>query len=255
MNRLILSLNPVSNLDSKDILIQQILNSTSLDELNEISMNGYEHDTDILQAHLSKLNTFSQLLKLENAKQEKIIRIQKRTICTFPIIVNGHEITEVDFRNRIIKQIPTNTYIEVSVNTIEHEFMGGIKRARKIELIREEWGIINVPIFNSIHAFASSLFSPDSIYRDEVCHNTLMQGILASSELYGDIERNKSKNLEEIERYHKQMISAYWSGKTIIIIVPYDFTETGVVELRSRSALLKFNIDSGKWIRSIFTKK
>ncbi|MBA2368270.1 MAG: hypothetical protein H0V82_04515 [Candidatus Protochlamydia sp.] len=249
------SVNPMPNLDLKNILIQKILNTTTTEQLDEISMEEYKDDVDVLQVRINKERSISQLMKLQMSEIKRQNEAMVKSISTIPFMLDGKEITELEFRNRILKQIPPNTYLQIKVtNLSQYQFATPQpKRARKIELIREEWGTLNVPLCNGFTAFFSSLAIRNSIYREIIIQNTLMNGILASSTIFGDIENDINENSIEKSLYYKQISAAYWSGKKIEIIVPFDFSEEGVVWISSDSLLLSFNIDSGRWIRSFFT--
>jgi hypothetical protein len=137
----------------------------------------------------------------------------------------------------------------------EYQFVQSISKARKIELIRNEWGTFKVPLVQSLQAIFSSIFMSRSQYRTVIESNLLLKGLLASSTIEGDMENKVRANPVEKQAFEEQLTAAYWTGKSIEIIVPFDFSENGVISLRSESKLLTFSIDSGRFLRSLFTNK
>lgn len=243
---------PVVNQNPVDLFLKEIERANNVAELDSVMQEYLEYLDDprvglpIIKKQRSlheKDLLAQQVLTAQLTKSCNDLRDSIGTI----IAPDGTELTDHAFHTRITLQIPANTYTQLRVTTIaQYQFVQNTLRARKIELIREEWGFICIPLFfESIGAFFSAMCEKNSIYREVINHNTLMNGILASSIIEGD--QNK-KNQFEI-----QLRAAYWCGKSIEIIVPIDFSENGVVSIRTASSLLSFQIESGKWFRSLFT--
>lgn len=225
-------------------LLYDIGAATDHNQIGELMGRVMTYYRDNAQLLTALLNKQSQLLNEANRNFNNARR-QIGTI-TGP---DGSPLTDYDFHARLQQRIPPNTYTQVKVTTLaNYLFTQTSKKARKIELIRAEWGFWNVPLFfEGIGAFFSSLGIQDSPYRQIVCEDTLMKGLLASS----IIETNPEKKAD----FEKQLVSAYWQGKSIEIIVPTDFSENGVVSMGSASGYLNFQIHSGRWFRSLFTNQ
>ena len=149
-------------------------------------------------------------------------------ICPYRL-PDGSAMTDTDFVGRIREQLPPNTYLTIQVNTISNfHFVNGLKKARKIELVRSEWGI-SYP-FEGVGAFFRAIFEKKSIYRKSFDTDTIMAGILASSV----IQNNPNLKTE----FEAQICAAYWSGKSIEIIIPFDYSGTGVVKFTSTAKIL-----------------
>ena len=252
--------NLVVNQNPVDLFLKEIEKANTVTELEsameECDLHSLE-DTRVVFAIIKKQKLLhekerSELEEQRLTQQKLTVKLTKKcndlraTIGTI-IGPDGTELTDHDFQTRITLQIPANTYTQLKVSTIaQYQFVNNTLRARKIELIREEWGFICIPLFfESIGAFFSAMCEKKSIYREVINHNTLMKGILASSIIKGD--QNKKNQFEA------QMRAAYWCGKSIVIYVPFDFSENGVITITTASSLLSWQIESGKWLRSLFT--
>lgn len=228
-------------------LLQDIGNASRerITELMTIVISQYNDDIEVMRAYVARQNTLMNAVPSENR------RVQNQ-VSTY-IGPNGAELSDLDLSGRIRTQIPPNTYTEIKVTTIEHNFINGMSRARKIELIRVEWGLLRIPFIESTAAFFSSLFVTNSTYREVIEQNLLVKGILASSEIVGDQDNALVPNEDRRQQFQLQLTAAYWRGKRIEIIVPFDFSQNGQVGIFDDSKFLTFSINSGRWIRSLFT--
>lgn len=241
----------MSLLTNRDQLLRDIENVSSGDQLfkifsERILTTDHKNDVEILTFYVSKQND------LHKALEQKCVKISK-SVSTF-VAPDGKEYTDLDFSGLVSAQIPLNTYLHVKVTTLpEFQFPQSLIKARKIELVREKWGVFKVPFFESIQAVFSSMFKRQSIYRSILESDVLMKGLLASSIIVGDPENRVDSNGPAKEKFEHQLTAAYWTGKSIEIIVPFDFSENGVISWRSESKLLAYSIDSGRFLRSLVT--
>lgn len=205
-------------------------------------------DHQLLQAYRLRFGKLDKKMKRELDKL-------KRQVSTF-VAKDGDVDDALTLSNKIKARCPNNTYSQIIVTTLaSHEFPDGTKKARKIELIRTNWGLLKVPIFEAFQALFSAAMKEDSIYREVLEHNLIMCGLLASSLIVGDIRNGISPDNKRQAEYEKQMRASYWSGKKIEIIFPADLSESGSLRFINESKILSFSIDGGKFVRSLITDK
>lgn len=233
-------LEPLANKLQLYRFLRRVDKASTLEEMNrliQIAKDQFqETEQEIMRALARKLHLFQQA---EHRKIDEKIKSLKRKVSTF-----DPDLNDITFKKRIIeKTLASNTYEEIRVNTLEsYPFIKGSQKARKIELIRTQWGIckfsiLNLPLFRQPFTLSSAAFNPNSIYRKEI-DNTLVDGILASTKVIDDPEVK--------QEYERQLQAAYWCGKKIEIIVPLDFSEEGVVEAADESKILAFYLNLGK---------
>lgn len=229
-------------------LLQAIQSASTLSELKEIY-----HDR---KSELSLFSLQNAYIERQHYLEDQLtseMRALKARVTTFTDS-NGELIGELDLENRIRERCPKNTYESITVTTIDsYQFPNGLKKAREIKLIRSEWGIIKLPILNSIEALFSSAIISDSIYRETLGHQQIMCGLLASSLVVGDKANGRKPDMANQAAFEKQIRAAYWSGKRIEIVFPVDLSESGSCKIIDESAIIAFSINAGKFLRSLFT--
>lgn len=229
--------------DPRTQVMQTIANANTPNDLELLATEiytKYQNDSPLMLAFIRKQTSVMNDVQIR-------YETARNAISTM-VAPDGKSLTDLELETRVIGQIPPNTYSQVKVSTVaSYQFVNSSKKARKIELIRANWGLFNIPLFfESTAAFFSALIKKESVYREVISSNMLMQGILASS-IVEDDQQTK-------DNFNEQLAAAYWHGKSIEIIVPFDFSENGVINIAEESKLLSFNINSGKWLRSLFTK-
>lgn len=232
-------------------LLQEIGHATDIVELQQLFL---KRQTEI-GADYALLEAYS--LKLSELREKMIKEVDKlkRQVSTF-VSRNGEVSDELTLSDQIKARCPKNTYTQIIVTTLaSYQFPGALKKARKIELIRTEWGFLKVPLFEGVQALFSSAFATNSIYREVIESNLVMCGLLASSLVVGDEQNGIPPNQARQAEFETQMRAAYWSGKKIEIVFPVDLSESGSLKFISQSKILTFSINSGKFLRNLFTNK
>ncbi|MCE5318140.1 MAG: hypothetical protein LLG04_12375 [Parachlamydia sp.] len=193
---------------------------------------------------LISLRAHAQEQDARIAEQNRKIQQLEQEIKRLHVSTYEPTISNENLRERIRAKIPRNISYEIRVSTISnHQFLHKKCSARKIELIRKEWGLVNIPFWRSFEAFFLTAITADSIYRHEVNGGELAKGLLESAKF---TEGDK-------QGFARQISAAYWQGIKIEIIIPFDFSESGEMNIECESNLLKYSINSSRWIRSLFT--
>lgn len=252
---IVIELQPTTDMFSQNQkeFFLEIQNVSTPIELAKITLkikNQYPEDEELLQAVIQKQQELKRNL-------QAIAEKTSERVSTIPQTIHQRDITADELREKILINITPNTYSKVNIShPYEQVFRFSRLMARKIQLVREDWGFLNIGVItNSLHAFFSCLLETESFYRMAIDKNVLKKGILSSSLYEKNVIHLQSKPTDTIskEQFDQHMYIAYWTGQTIILTVPCDFSEEPIIDMTPASELLKFSIEEGKNIRFSFT--
>lgn len=182
-------------------------------------------------------NKIKRLIDDRDKLNEKVKRM-RQNISTLDLTLPNYELED-----KIRDKIPPNTYL-VKVSTVHaYQFSTLSCAAKKIELIRNKWGVFGFSFWNKCEAFFSASIKTDSIYRYIVNPTLLVDGLL-EAETYEATQ----------EKFKEQITAAYLHGLNIEVIVPIDCSDNAIVNIISNSNQILFSMNGGKRLRSFFTK-